>query len=881
MRDVLAWVLRLVTGLVFPLRYRVRVEGLDEVGPVRNALILPNHPAYVDPPLVLQSLWARTRPTPLLLAAMFRNPLLAWLPWVMGALTLPKIDHHSAADRQRTEQAIDAVVAGLRRGRNHIVWPAGRARRDDRESLGAVRSPFEILRRAPDANVLLVRTWGLWGSMFSYARTGRQPDLLRCLAKGIGILVANLVFFAPRRQVTITVERIASGRFANLSRDEVNRLLEQWYNKPGPEPPTHVPYHALLARKTFVFPRLATPSKSNTSGKVAVQTRAAVAQLLAEWLGRELDTSELSPDTTLESLGLDSLERVDLSRAVEQRFGFTGDQLVLTVGDVEALADGLADRTPPPPPPPKWFDVPNICEACRLDGQTIQEALVHRALSHPGDVVAVDEMSGLVTHGRFLAAALALSEPLRRLPAPRVGLMLPASVATDVAFCALLLAGKLPVLLNWTTGPSQLDHAAQVTGLKQIVTSRRFLDRVEVTVAGTDYLAIEDLRAQVGRLGMMRRFLQTRFAPASVRRNVPAARPDDPAVILFTSGSETAPKAVPLSHRNILSNIRGVLDAYELSRHDSVLGFLPPFHSFGLTVTSLMPILAGSRVVHHSDPTDAVRLARKIGAYKATIVCGTPTFLSLILQRATPEDLGSLRLVVVGAEKCPLQLYDRLAQMAPEASLIEGYGITECAPLISGNRPGHVKRGSVGIPLPEVEVCVVDPESLDPLAEGQTGMLLVCGPNVFGGYLSYDGATPFHEHEGRRWYVTGDLARLDEEGFIHIEGRLRRFLKVGGEMISLPALEQPLAQHYPPIEAGPRVAVEGVETELGRCVVLFTTESITLREANSLLQDGGFHGVMRLDEVRRIEQIPLLGTGKTDYQTLRAQIGAGAASGAP
>jgi long-chain-fatty-acid--[acyl-carrier-protein] ligase len=347
---------------------------------------------------------------------------------------------------------------------------------------------------------------------------------------------------------------------------------------------------------------------------------------------------------------------------------------------------------------------------------------------------------------------------------------------------------------------------------------------------------------------------------------------DQPAVVHFTSGTEKAPKAVPLTHGNMLSDMRAGAPFLNLLREDSILGFLPAFHSFGMTVTGLLPLLGGMRVVHHPDPTDASGLARKIAAYRPTLVMGTPTFISYIIERAGPDDLKSLRMIVVGAEKCPPALFERVARVAPGACLLEGYGITECSPVVSSNTTRANRPGTVGRPLPGVEVRAVDLESGAPLGPNQLGMLLVSGPTVFPGYLAYDGPSPFRELDGKRWYVTGDLAEIDADGFIHFSGRLKRFLKAGGEMISLPALEEPFARQYPPTSEGPRVAVEGVETEAGRRVVLFTTEAITLREANARLLEEGFRGVMRLDEVRRVDKIPVLGTGKTDYKVLRALL---------
>jgi long-chain-fatty-acid--[acyl-carrier-protein] ligase len=194
--------------------------------------------------------------------------------------------------------------------------------------------------------------------------------------------------------------------------------------------------------------------------------------------------------------------------------------------------------------------------------------------------------------------------------------------------------------------------------------------------------------------------------------------------------------------------------------------------------------------------------------------------------------------------------------------------------VVAVNRPGAARPGTVGQAMPGVELCVVDVDSGEVLPPGKQGMLLVSGPTVFPGYIGQeDGVSPFREMNGKRWYVTGDLVELDADGYVTFKGRLKRFLKVGGEMISLPALEEPLARQYPPTEEGPRVAVEGIETEGGgRRIVLFTTEPIKLEEANALLRKDGMHGVLRIDEVRRVEKIPVLGTGKTDYKVLRAQI---------
>jgi len=376
----------------------------------------------------------------------------------------------------------------------------------------------------------------------------------------------------------------------------------------------------------------------------------------------------------------------------------------------------------------------------------------------------------------------------------------------------------------------------------------------------------------VGFFEKLRTLLGVKLFPGRVRAKLPQLSPDQPAVVLFTSGSEKAPKAVPLTHNNILTDQRIGLPFMELTRKDVFLSFLPAFHSFGLTVTGLLPILGGIRAVRHPDPTDAANLARKIIAYKATVLIATPTFIAHVLERAQPGEMDSLTLIVAGAEKCPQSVFDLCHRIAPNARVVEGYGVTECAPVVSVNPPSKPKPGSIGTPFSGVEVRVVDLESGRPLPVGQMGMIQVSGPTVFPGYIAHDGPSPFVEDEGKRWYVTGDLGELDADGYLWFRGRLKRFLKAAGEMISLPALEEPFTRQYPPTEEGPSVAVEGIEFDHGRRIVLFTTKPLSLRDANALLMEQGFHGVLRLDEVRQVEKIPTLGTGKTDYKVLRKQI---------
>lgn len=866
----LIWVF--IRGLL-ALRYRIRVNNKEQLQDLKGpVLFLSNHPALIDPALFFISLWPGLRPRPIVYGGTMRNPLLYPIMKALNVLVVPDLEKASSNARSKAEEVIEEIIQGLKDGQNYCLWPAGQIQHEGIEHIGGARSTSEILKNVEDLTIILVRSRGIWGSSFSWAPTGSGPSMTKSGLKGFGYLFANLLFFMPRRDVEYTIKVMDRNDIPELERDKLNRWLEDWFNgEEGQETPTFVPYHFLFGKRTYEFPELQVGQDLDLSN-IKPKTKQTVREILSEKLERQLTDEEYQATTGLDVLGLDSIDRMDVTLHVEQRFGFSGGDSPLSVGQLWALAEGLADRGQVRPAPELWNKPPSDKSQAETHGDSIAEALVNRVFAHPGDVAIADDLSGALTYERFLVGALLMAKRFAKLEKPNVGVLLPASIGGDLAFFGLHFAGKLPVLLNWTTGPGNLAHAVKTMDLDKVITSKAFIDRTGIEVEGAEYLFLDDVKAGIGFLEKIGMLLKVKFRKESIRANVPKAKPDDNAFVLFTSGSEKAPKAVPLTQKNIISDLHMGVPVLELTREDSILGFLPAFHSFGITVTSILPLVCGVKLVRHPDPTDAGGLVRKIEAYKPTCIAGTPTFVSHIFDRAEPGQLDSLRLIFMGAEKCPDRLFDRCKEIAPNATLLEGYGITECSPVIAVNPPHATRKGSVGKPLPGLDLEIVNLDTDQPCDAHQQGMIQVSSPTVFNGYINYDGPSPFVERDGKRWYVTGDLGELDSEGYIWFRGRLKRFLKAGGEMISLPALEEPFAAMFPPTEDGPRVAVEGIETDHGRHIVLFTTQEISVKDANKTLMDNGFRGVMRLDEVIQIDAIPTLGTGKTDYKVLRKQI---------
>lgn len=872
MAVLFAWLFSLALRMIVSLRYRIQVRGWDNVVDSKPPILfLPNHPGFIDPVLIFSILFRQFRPRLIVFEGNFPRLIRVLLVRLLRVVEVPDLSRPSQEARQRTEGAVAEVIAGLRRGESFILWPSGRVQRDGVERLGSVRALTDLLVAVPNATVVAIRTRGIWGSMFSFARTGKLPELGPCLVRGALILASNLALLTPRRPVSITLEEIDRNRLPKLDRELVNRWFEDWYNAGGTESPQFVPYHFLFGPRHFEYQALMDESQPRAIDNcISEPTRDAVLSILSEQLHRDLKPEDLKGHVRLDEFGLDSLQRMELAMAVEQRFGQKVDSTPETLDQLFEAARGIR-IVQSLKAPPLWFRQPRNPAPLKVMGETIPEAFVARALATPRDIAAADDISGVMTYERLLVGAILLARRFAIIPASHIGILLPASVAADLVLLGAYLAGKVPVLLNWTTGPANLQHSVQLTELTHVVSSRRLRDRLNLQIQGCQFLDVEDLRQQTGWFEKLTVLIAVKTMPGYIRRSVPEAAPSDRAVILFTSGSEKAPKAVPLSHRNLISNMRIVPAILSLDNHDAILGFLPMFHSFGFTMTGLFPLLGGIRVVHHPDPTDSAGLVWKIESYKTTVFVGMPSLMARVFDHAEPSQLKSLRLIAVGAEQCPQRLFDLAHKMTPDAELLEGYGVTECSPVVTGNCPGAKRTGTIGRALPGVEVCVVDLESHVPVDAGHMGMLLVAGPGVFQGYLG-DEQSPFLEIGGKRWYVTGDLAEMDRDGFIIFRGRLKRFIKAGGEMISLPALEQPFLRRFPEDDEGPRIAVEAIEMDEGRRIVLFTRAPVTLREANELLTQEGFRGVMRLDEVRLVDRIPLMGGGKVDYRKLRSMI---------
>jgi acyl-[acyl-carrier-protein]-phospholipid O-acyltransferase/long-chain-fatty-acid--[acyl-carrier-protein] ligase len=520
--------------------------------------------------------------------------------------------------------------------------------------------------------------------------------------------------------------------------------------------------------------------------------------------------------------------------------------------------------------------------------KTLDRTFIQTARRHPFGFLMGDAKTERVSFASALSKTMYIARRLRGQIGEQemVGLLLPPSVGGALTNYALMLLGRVPVNLNYTSSSEVIGSCAAQCDVDVVLTSKAFVERFPAmvipgrTVFLEDALAVPKLSEKLVALmtawlvpaGMLKKVLGAR-----VKQLKDEAENDQVATVIFSSGSTGDPKGVMLTHANILSNIQQILQVFGLTEQDKILGILPFFHSFGFTCALWLPAVHGCGVVYHPNPLDAQVIGTLVERFKVTFLIATPTFLQAYMKRCTPENFGSLQYVLVGAEK----LQERLALAFEDMFGIrplEGYGCTECSPVVTVNKVGYrgagffqaaARRGAIGHPLPGVSVKVVDLESGLPVAVGSTGMLLVKGPNVMKGYLGKPEKTAEVLQDG--WYTTGDVARMEEDGFLTITDRLSRFSKIAGEMVPHIKIEDKLHEMAEATEQIFAVTALPDEKRGERIVVLTTLAADTLAQVLEKLPHSDLPALWKpkANLFFRVETLPMLGTGKMDLRGVK------------
>jgi acyl-[acyl-carrier-protein]-phospholipid O-acyltransferase / long-chain-fatty-acid--[acyl-carrier-protein] ligase len=498
----------------------------------------------------------------------------------------------------------------------------------------------------------------------------------------------------------------------------------------------------------------------------------------------------------------------------------------------------------------------------------------------PFATLVTDGMDGSkLSRGKLLGVSIALSRYLRKtFPAKRIAIVLPASKGAVAANLAVALADKVPVGLNFTASAEAIASAIGRAEIETAISAKQFRGRLPDLPWPRHIVLLDELLPKLKRqilfwwiAGIITpNFLLARWL------GLPRHGGHEEAVLLFTSGSSGEPKGVVLSHHNVIGNVAQFTVMLDAGPDDSLLASLPFFHSFGCTVTLWYPLIEGTPIITYPSPLEAAKNAALVEKYKTTVLLATPTFLRAYLRKAEPQQLRSARLVIVGAEKMPLDLSEKFFERFGKR-VMEGYGLTETAPVVSVNLPDPIperpdvtvqllyRLGSVGKMASGIAAEIRHPETNEKLSIYDSGMLWLRGPNIFEGYLKDPKRTAEVLHDG--WLKTGDIGRLDEDGFLYIEGRLSRFSKIGGEMVPHEVVEGKIIGALGLEGSERRIAICGVPDEAkGEALLLLTADPIDMDKLRASLNEAGVPNLWIPKRSVVVEKIPVLASGKLDIK---------------
>ncbi len=493
----------------------------------------------------------------------------------------------------------------------------------------------------------------------------------------------------------------------------------------------------------------------------------------------------------------------------------------------------------------------------------LHRQFIKTAKERSNKIAIIDRYSNReMTFEKTLIASIILTGKFNRYEEGFLGIMIPTSLGSILSVLATIMAGKVPVMINYSTGAAQnAEYAQKKCGFKTIITSRALVEKIGCRII-EGMIFIEDILSQVSWVDKLTAAAKAKLPTELLLRFIHQGSMDDNAVILFTSGSEKSPKAVQLTHRNILCNIKDAIKTFTITQNDSMLSALPLFHVFGYTVNCWLPLLTGMMMATYPNPLDYRTVCSIIRDYRLSLVVGTPIFFQGYLKVSQPGDFDSIRIAVAGADKLPDALRQEYLS-SHNLELLEGYGATETSPVISTNYPGQNKHGSVGKPLPSVQVRITVPETDKIALPGQTGKILVKGDLVMKGYFDDLEETSYRIHNG--WYDTGDMGMIDEDGFLWHKGRLRRFVKIGGEMISLVQVENCLEKQLP--EHVFCCVVEVPDSLKGARIVAAVTEPVNTKEILKKMARE-LPNIALPKEFFVIDELPKMGSGKIDFRTI-------------
>ncbi|MGE4443960.1 MAG: AMP-binding protein [Candidatus Altimarinota bacterium] len=871
-------------SFLLKLRYDISIIGIENIKKNTQYIILPNHQALVDPQIIGSILGQKINLSPVVSETYYNIPILKVFFQLLGAIAMGDIQR-GTGKKEDIDRAFEGLKRGISQQKNILLYPSGQLYSQGYEVIKGKKTSFYLTQNIPEnVEILVVRTTGLWGSMWSKAWNGNTPNFVKTFISAIFFIFANFIFFLPKRKVQIEIQNYTKILKNTSDIHQFNQILEDYYNQNGEEKITY-------KKHFFYYNDIGDKTPPKISGSLEINTFTFDKKMISEAVKekifskiseiKNISTKTLTFDNHLIlDLYFDSLDIAEIKSYIQIQYPTSSNPPITelkTIGDLCLMAVGKSHITENLKPC-NW-NIGNLPEITLYKilgenktnlGENISIISLFKEVfgKNKNESFVYDSIFGIQTKKDFLIKAYLLSSYIKKIDGKYIGVMLPSVSSASLIIVSIYLAGKIPVMLNWTVGETALLHCVKFSNLNNILTSKNFYDKIKND--GTQkleekYIFLENVLKDIPLTKKIKAVID------AIVFKIPKIKYNDEAVLLFTSGSESFPKAVSLTHKNIISDISGALYHFPITNKDILLGFLPPFHSFGFSINTIMPLISGLKTAYTPDPNDAKTLVNMIAHSQITAITSTPTFLKMILNIGEKNTLTTLKYAVVGAEKCPETLAENFSKYCPNGKILEGYGITECSPVISINPPGKAKLGSVGLPIFGSNIKIISLENHEILGHNQEGMIYFSGDNVFSGYIDSQLENPFEKIDGKIYYKTGDLGYVDNDGYLFITGRLKRFIKIAGEMISLPFIEGILSKKYNS-DTEIKIALEAQEKNGQIKIVLFSQKELNLEEINAYLRTSGVSNLVKINEIQVISEIPILGTGKIDYKILKNMI---------
>jgi acyl-CoA synthetase (AMP-forming)/AMP-acid ligase II/acyl carrier protein len=890
-------ILSFIYFLLLKLRYKIKIEWFEKIDKNKKYLVFPNHEALVDPQIVFSLVGQKISLSPVISETYYNLPVLKYFFKIIWAVPIWDIQRWTW-NKENIEKSFQSILEWIKNWKNILVYPAGQLYNQWYEVIRGKKIAFNLVQGLPNnVEIIVIKTTWLRWSIWSKAYVGKSPNFLKTFLKSIFIILVNLIFFVPKREVKIEIQNLTKELKNIKDLNDFNKYLEDFYNKDWVEEVRYLKHFFYFDDvKWKKIPQISW-SVENVS---EINQKDIPFEIFEKIRKKASEIKELSKEkifinsNIVTDLYFDSLDASELKSFVQLNFKNSSNPPITDLKtiwnfcmmalwvwnkdeELKACNWQEVDKKDK-----KIYEIINENQKKLWDKSNILSIFKETFKNSKNEDFVYDSIFWLQTKKDFLIKAYLISSYIKKIEGKYIWIMLPSVSSASIIVISVYLAWKIPVMLNWTVWEKSLEHCIKFANIDNILTSKNFYSKIENEVTkkfDEKYLFLEEMLKDISLFSKIKALINSKIF------SIPNKKYDDEAVILFTSWSESLPKAVSLTHKNIISDILWSLYHFPLQKSDILMWFLPPFHSFWFSINTIMPLIWWLRVVYTPDPNDSKTISNLINFTKTTALTSTPTFLKMILNSLDNKKLESIKYSVVWAEKCPDSLFEKFSNFCPNWEILEWYWITECSPVISLNPPWKSKKWSVWVSIFHSDIKIVSLETKEFLEANTEGMIYFSWENVFTWYLDENIESPFEKiwtdtfsddwikvwHKLSRYYKTWDLWYLDEEWYLFITWRLKRFVKIAWEMISLPFIENIINKKYWS-DTENKIAIEYKEENSLVKIVLFTIDNLNLDEIQSYLRENWISNLVKISEIIKIENIPVLGTWKIDYKILKDMI---------